>query len=114
MKYRYNFDKLTKLLGFPPQVFHIVGGASRNHLLNQFTANALGKPVVSGPSEATALGNIIIQMITMGDLRDIQEARSLLAKSFPTRMFEPTDVNTWAEKYSEYVEKTSLPPIVSG
>lgn len=112
MKYRYNFDKLTSLLGAPPRVFHIIGGASRNHLLNQFTANALGKPVISGPSEATALGNIIIQMITTGDLRDIREARSLLAKSFPTRMFDPADVNAWEENYSMYVEKTSLPPVL--
>jgi sugar (pentulose or hexulose) kinase len=114
MKYRNNFDILTTLLGAPPEVFHIVGGASRNSFLNQLTANALGIPVAAGPSEATALGNIIIQMIAMGDVKDIPEARSLLASSFPTKTFEPQDTHQWNENYESYLEKTKIPLQVSG
>jgi len=111
MNYRYSFDILTNILGTPPEVFHIVGGASRNSLLNQFTANALGIPVAAGPSEATALGNIIIQMIAMGDVANIQEARSLLAVSFPTKTFEPRDMRQWDENYETFIGKTNLPPL---
>ncbi len=114
MKYRYNFDKLTNLLGTPPEVFHIVGGASRNSLLNQLTANALAKPVIAGPAEATALGNIIIQMIAMGDVANIKEARLLLASSFPTKTFEPKDTRQWGQNYESFIEKTNLPPLDGG
>jgi len=86
-KYRYTFEKLTDILGYSPEVFHIVGGAARNHLLDQFTANALARPVVAGPSEATTLGNLIVQMIGTGDLRDLVEGRRMLHDSFPTESF---------------------------
>jgi len=88
-KYRYTFEKLTDILGYSPEVFHIVGGAARNHLLDQFTANALARPVVAGPSEATTLGNLIVQMIGTGDLRDLVEGRRMLHDSFPTESFYP-------------------------
>jgi len=111
MKYRYNFEKLVDLLGKVPEVFHIVGGASRNRLLNQFTANAIKQPVIAGPSEATALGNVIMQMIAVGDLADLAEARQLIRDSFPTETFTPQDTATWDEQYAVFLSKTGLPPI---
>lgn len=108
-KYRYNFEKLTDLLGREPKVFHIVGGASRNRLLNQFAANAIGRPVVSGPAEATALGNLLVQMIVVGDLKDLAEGRDLLRSSFPTETFLPQDTDLWEEQYNRFLRITSLP-----
>jgi rhamnulokinase len=88
-KYRYTFEKLTDILGRAPAIFHIVGGAARNQMLNQFAANALARPVVAGPSEATALGNLIMQMIAMGDLADLEDGRRLIRASFPPRNICP-------------------------
>lgn len=111
-KYRYTFEKLTDILGYPPEVLHIVGGAARNRMLNQFTANALARPVIAGPSEATSLGNLIVQMIGVGELRDLAEGRRLLHSSFPTENFYPQDVDIWEEQYARFLRVTGLPPIV--
>lgn len=111
MKYRYNMEKLADIIGQQPEVFHIVGGASRNHLLNQFAANVMKQPVVAGPSEATALGNLVVQLIATGDLAGMEEGRQLIAQSFPTEPFEPTDTSAWDEQYAVFLEKTGLPPI---
>ena len=112
MKYRYNLEMLGVLLNEPPEVFHIVGGASRNNLLNQLTANALDLPVVAGPAEATALGNLIVQMIAAGELADLSEGRQLIRSSFPVETFEPVDVELWNERYAQYLERTGLTPII--
>ncbi len=112
MKYRYNLEMLGALLNEPPEVFHIVGGASRNNLLNQLTANALDLPVVAGPAEATALGNLIVQMIAAGDLADLSEGRQLIRSSFPVETFEPVDVQLWNEKYAQYLVRTGLTPVI--
>jgi rhamnulokinase len=112
MKYRYNLEMLGALLNEPPEVFHIVGGASRNNLLNQLTANALDLPVVAGPAEATALGNLIVQMIAAGDLIDLSEGRQLIRSSFPVETFEPADVQLWNERYAQYLVRTGLTPII--
>lgn len=110
-KYRYTFEKLTDILGRAPAIFHIVGGAARNQMLNRFAANALARPVVAGPSEATALGNLIMQMIAMGDLADLEDGRRLIRASFPTEEYLPEDTPAWEEAYDRYLEKTGLPPI---
>ena len=78
---------------------HIVGGGSQNRLLNQFTANALGIPVIAGPSEATALGNIIVQAIAKKDLNSIEEGRELIANSFELEEFYPEEKDKWEGAY---------------
>lgn len=108
LKYRYTFEQLADILGESPAVFHIVGGASRNRLLNQFAANALRRTVISGPSEATALGNLIMQMQAMGDLVSLEEARRLIQTSFPVETFEPQHSDLWEEKYHQFLKKTGL------
>ncbi|MEM7118672.1 MAG: rhamnulokinase family protein [Chloroflexota bacterium] len=70
-------------------VLHIVGGGSQNGLLNQLTANALGVPVVTGPIEATVIGNALVQLITLGEISDLNEGRTLVADSFPQTHYEP-------------------------
>ena len=69
-------------------VLHIVGGGSQNRLLNQLTANACGIPVIAGPSEATAIGNVLGQLVASGAVTDWQQARTVARLSFPTETFE--------------------------
>jgi len=81
------------------EMLHIVGGGSRNALLNQFTANATGLPVIAGPVEATAVGNIMVQAIAKRILSGIEEGRKVIACSFPLKDFHPADQDKWNEVY---------------
>jgi rhamnulokinase len=89
--YARTFTKLETLTGRKFTRLHIVGGGSRNELLNQFTANALGVPVLAGPVEATALGNVLVQAIALGHVPSLAAARKLVADSFPLARYEPCD-----------------------
>ncbi len=87
------------------------GGGSRNRLLNQFTADATGRPVLAGPIEATALGNIAMQMLATGAVSSLGEARAVIARSFPVERFEPSEPDLWNKHYRrfhEYVELTCV------
>jgi rhamnulokinase len=90
------FTNLETLTGKKFTCLHIVGGGSRNELLNQFTANALGVSVLAGPVEATALGNVLVQAIALGGLSSLAAARELVANSFPLTRYEPCDGELWA------------------
>jgi len=87
--YQEALDGLENLLGAKFEALHIVGGGSQNRLLNQLTADACGIPVVAGPSEATAIGNVLAQLVAAGAVADWAQARALARLSFPTEMFEP-------------------------
>ena len=87
--YRSVLDKLETLLGRQLNRVHIVGGGSRNQLLNQLAANATGRAVVAGPAEATAAGNILVQAIGAGELRGIAEAREIVRRSFSLTTYQP-------------------------
>ncbi|AZK47661.1 rhamnulokinase [Paenibacillus lentus] len=89
------FDALRELeglLGRAVEVLHIVGGGSNNELLCQLTANVIGKTVQAGPSEATALGNIAVQMISSQEVESIRAARELITRSFSLKVFEPEPI----------------------
>lgn len=87
--YRKTRSELRRLTNSSIDVLHIVGGGSKNALLNQLTANSCGIPVLAGPVEATALGNVLIQGIASGELRDLSEARELVRGNFPIARYEP-------------------------
>jgi sugar (pentulose or hexulose) kinase len=108
-KYRYTIEKLADILGKKPQVLHIVGGGGRNKMLSQFAANAINIPVVTGPYEATSIGNIIMQMIATGDLTSLEEGRELVSVSFPIETYLPVDSDVWEEQYRKYIRVTGLP-----
>lgn len=99
LKYRFLIEKLNAMNPEPVEVLHIVGGGSRNDLLNQFTANATGLPVIAGPVEATAVGNIIVQAIAKKILSGIEEGRRVVARSFPLKDFHPADQDKWNDVY---------------
>jgi rhamnulokinase len=102
LKYRFIIDRIKNMCKNPLDVLHIVGGGSQNELLNQFSANATGLPVVAGPVEATAAGNILIQAVTKKELTGIEEGRRLVSRSFPLKYYEPE----FQEKWNEVYEKT--------
>ena len=95
LQYRKTLRELQRLTGDHIEQLHIVGGGSQNRLLNQFTANATGVPVITGPVEATALGNVIVQAIASGELRSLEAAREMIGKSFKLETFEPQEGDLW-------------------
>ena len=80
---------------------HIVGGGTQNKLLMQFAANAMGRPVVAGPIEATAIGNMLMQAIATGELKDLAEARTVVRNSFPMETYEPEETDKWQVAYDK-------------
>jgi rhamnulokinase len=80
----------------------IIGGGSKNDLLNQFTADATGLPVFAGPAEATVLGNIGIQMLATGCFSSLAEARSTIENSFPTKPFLPSEPEVWDRESARF------------
>ncbi len=82
------------------RTMHLVGGGSRNRLLNQFTANALGLPVQTGPVEATVIGNLLVQAKTLGDLKG--DMRSVVRASFPVKTYTPEDSSVWKAAFKTF------------
>jgi rhamnulokinase len=103
LKYRRTLERLEELLGYPMQAVHIIGGGSQNQLLNQFTADAVGRPVIAGPIEATAIGNIVMQMLALGYVASLEEGRELVRHSFGTRTFTPQNAAGWDAAYERYL-----------
>jgi rhamnulokinase len=102
LEYRAVFDQLFEVTGIDLEVIHIFGGGSQNQLLNQLTANATGRPVVAGPIEATVMGNALVQLISLGELQDLQEARQVVAQSGALTRYEPQETAVWEEAYQRY------------
>jgi sugar (pentulose or hexulose) kinase len=109
LKYRLALDQLEELTGERLTEIRVVGGGSRNRLLNQFTANATRRTVIAGPVEATALGNIAVQMLATGAVSSLADARQVIDRSFPVERYEPLDTDRWDAPYRrllDYVEFT--------
>jgi rhamnulokinase len=102
LRYRNVLEKLESLAGRQIEVIHIVGGGSRNTLLNQFVADCTGRRVVAGPSEATAIGNILVQAMGAGELANLDEARAVVRNSFELTTVEPHPSPEWERAYQRY------------
>jgi rhamnulokinase len=102
-KYRKVLESLEELTGSRFSEIRIIGGGSKNRMLNQFTANAAGRPVVAGPVEATALGNIAMQMLATGSVSSLKEARAIIERSFPSDRYEPQDTERWEAAYARFL-----------
>lgn len=107
LKYRWTLEKLEEILECHLEPVHIVGGGSQNQLLNQLTANALGRPVVTGPVEATAVGNVLMQMLALGHIASLEEGRDLVRRSFEMATYLPHETNLWDEAYGRYLDLTT-------
>lgn len=100
--YRRTLEQLEDASGKAPKFLHIVGGGTKNHLLNQFAANATRRTVLAGPSECTGLGNVIVQAIALGHLPSLAAGRDIVRESFPTVCYEPADTPVWEEAYCRF------------
>lgn len=91
--YAIAIKELETITEKPIEQFHIIGGGARNDFLNQLTADMSGKAVYAGPIEATATGNLLMQMIAAKEVKDIKEARQVVRNSFPIKVFTPKDID---------------------
>jgi rhamnulokinase len=99
LKYQKVLSSLEEISGRRVEVIHIVGGGSRNELLNQFTADACNRAVVAGPVEATAMGNVLVQARAAGEIGSLSELREVVRDSSEVRTYEPkrSQMGAWKE-----------------
>lgn len=106
-KYRVVLNHLEEVSAQKITQIRVIGGGSKNRLLNQFTAEATGRRVLAGPAEATALGNAAVQILATGEAASLSEVRAIIDRSFPTEVFDPTEPGKWdleAERFQHYRE----------
>lgn len=108
LKYRCISDDISKISDQPTRVVHIVGGGSRNDLLNQFAANAIGVPVVAGPTEATAVGNAMVQALGMGVIKSLHDALPIIKKAFPIKIYKPQNAGEWDSACRQFRRNAEL------
>jgi rhamnulokinase len=106
LKYRRTLEMLDELTGRRIAALHIVGGGTQNRLLSQLASNAIDRPVVAGPIEATAAGNILMQMLATGTIGSLAEGRAVIRRSFSTERFEPRDTAAWDEAHGRFSKLT--------
>lgn len=104
LKYRMALEGLETVVGHSLEAVHIVGGGSLNRMLNQFTANATGKPVLTGPVEATALGNLLVQLMALGEVGNLEQARMLVGRSVAIIEYTPKGTDKWNEVYQRFTK----------
>jgi len=107
-KYRIVLDQLREVSGKNLGKIHIIGGGSQNELLSQFTANATGVPVVTGPVEATAIGNLMVQAMAKGHVGSLNEIREVIRNSFDLKTFLPKNQSEWEKAYQRYLDVLKL------
>jgi rhamnulokinase len=103
MEYRWVAERLDDLTGRHKPTIHIIGGGSRNALLNQFTADVTHRTVVAGPVEATAIGNVLVQALALGAIGSLEEGREIVRRSFDVVAFYPGDSSRWDAAYQRYL-----------
>ncbi|HXN52520.1 MAG TPA: rhamnulokinase family protein [Candidatus Acidoferrum sp.] len=106
-KYRFVLHNLEQLIGRRIAQIRVIGGGSKNRMLNQMTADATGRKVLAGPAEATALGNVAVQILATGGATSLEEVRNIIDRSYPAEIFEPLDTDKWdrhAERFEQYCE----------
>jgi rhamnulokinase len=103
LKYRWVLERLEEILGRRLEPIHIVGGGTQNRLLNQFAADATGRRVVTGPIEATAVGNVITQMMALGHVGSLEEGRQVVRNSFDVVTYEPSGGSEWDDAYDSFL-----------
>jgi rhamnulokinase len=102
LRYRQALEQMERLTGENFGGLYMVGGGIQNKLLCQLTANALGRPVWAGPVEASAIGNMLMQLVALGQCANLREARQLVADSFPIEEFAPEPSESWHSVYETF------------
>lgn len=103
LKYRFAVGQIKDITQKEFTALHVLGGGTKDNLLCQMTANSTNMPVIAGPIEATALGNIIIQLMALGEIKDLDEGRKLIKNTENLKNYVATDTEKWAEAYERYV-----------
>jgi rhamnulokinase len=105
LKYRRVIENVESVLGHRLDPIHMVGGGTQNQLQCQFTADATNRPVIAGPVEATTIGNLIMQMMALGQIASLSEGRDLIRRSFDVKTYEPASQRTaWDEAYGQLLK----------
>jgi rhamnulokinase len=102
-KHRWTLERAEALAGSHAEVVHIVGGGAANPLLCQLTADLTGRPVLAGPVEATAIGNLLVQARAAGELSSLAEIREIVQGSLPPRRFEPRPSEATEAAYARFL-----------
>lgn len=104
LKYRYTLEQIRELTNQPIEVVHIIGGGANNDFLNQLTADATGLQVIAGPTEATAIGNIMVQAKALGYVDSVNQIRQIVANSFNLVKYSPSTELDWQSTYKRYLD----------
>ncbi|MFP3090861.1 rhamnulokinase [Treponema sp. TIM-1] len=108
LKYRNVLERIQRAAHKTIRIIHVVGGGSKDRLLNTFIASAAALPVKAGPSEGTAMGNLLLQAYGAGELSSIGQIREIVAASTEIQNFEPTDTGRWQESYGRFLVTLGL------
>ena len=108
MKCRWTLEKIENLMGKEFAVVNVIGGGAKDALTCQLIADCGRRPVIAGPAEASALGNILVQMIAGGQLSSVEEGRELLRNSFPVVEYVPSSVLQWGQAYADFKGRFGL------
>jgi rhamnulokinase len=104
LRYRWVAEKLEEMMGRRLKAVHIIGGGMQNTLLCQFAADAMQRPVIAGPIEATAMGNILMQALALGYIQSLQQGRQIVRQSFQVQTYQPGDGAPWDRAYARYLK----------
>jgi rhamnulokinase len=111
LKHAETVEVLGTVTGTPPSEIHVVGGGARNELLCRWTANASGLPVYAGPQEATLLGNLLMQAMSLGEIASLAELRKIVAASTTMVTHEPHQTSAWREARERFAATVALPTL---
>ena len=111
LKHAETVEVLGTVTGTPPSEIHVVGGGARNELLCRWTASASGLPVYAGPQEATLLGNLLVQAMSLGEIDSLAELRKIVAASTTTVTYEPHQTSAWREARERFAATVALPTL---
>jgi rhamnulokinase len=104
LKYRWTLDRLEAFRGRRIEAIYIVGGGAQNRLLCQLASDATGRPVIAGPVEATATGNVLMQALGRGRIGSLEQAREVVRRSFPLDHYAPADSrDRWEAAYARFL-----------
>ena len=102
LKYRYTLEQIESCTEKHYSVIHMIGGGTQSEMLCQMTADATGRKVIAGPVEATALGNIAVQLMTLGAIKNVREARRIIEASETVRTYSPGEKEKWDAAYEMF------------
>lgn len=108
MKYNFALKSISENTGRSFEVLHLLGGGTKDPLLCQMTADSLGIPVIAGPAEATAIGNIMLQLIALGDIKDIDEGRAVIKAQVSVKQYNPQSSAEWEKAYKKFCKAIQM------